>query len=188
MVTTLPYGSWPSPISAELLATGGTRLGSPRLVGNEVWWTEGIATEEGRMAIVRTPGPVALPGVSGDGEGAVGGEAAAEAPVAESPVAESPVAEAPAPVTVLPAPYSARSRVHEYGGAAWLALTAADLVADGSDNPHDPEHRPVVVFVNFADQRVYSFIEGEEPRPLTPVGPEVPSAHGPSRAGPTPPR
>ncbi|MCT1997493.1 prolyl oligopeptidase family serine peptidase [Brachybacterium muris] len=188
MVTTLPYGSWPSPISAELLATGGTRLGSPRLVGNEVWWTEGIATEEGRMAIVRTPGPVALPGVGGDGEGGAAGEGVAESPVAESPVAEAPVAEAPAPVTVLPAPYSARSRVHEYGGAAWLALTAADLVADGSDNPHDPEHRPVVVFVNFADQRVYSFIEGEEPRPLTPVVPEVPSAHGPSLrwADPTP--
>ena len=46
----------------------------------------------------------------------------------------------------------------------------------------------MVVFVNFADQRVYSFIEGEEPRPLTPVGPEVPSAHGPSLrwADPTP--
>src|SRR5699024_4449256 len=40
MVTTLPYGSWPSPISAELLATGGTRLGGPQLVGDEVWWTE----------------------------------------------------------------------------------------------------------------------------------------------------
>ena len=44
MVTTLPYGSWPSPLTAELLATGGTRLGSPHLVGDQVWWTEGIAT------------------------------------------------------------------------------------------------------------------------------------------------
>src|SRR5690625_5823799 len=61
MVTTLPYGSWPSPISAELLATGGTRLGGPQLVGDEVWWTEGIATEEGRNAIVRTDGPVHRP-------------------------------------------------------------------------------------------------------------------------------
>ena len=61
MVTTLPYGSWPSPISAELLATGGTRLGTPQLVGDAVWWTEGIATEGGRLAIVRSAGPVALP-------------------------------------------------------------------------------------------------------------------------------
>src|SRR5699024_1227594 len=58
MVTTLPYGSWPSPLTAELLATGGTQLGSPRLVGDAVWWTEGIATEGGRQAIVRTAGPV----------------------------------------------------------------------------------------------------------------------------------
>ena len=62
MVTTLPYGSWPSPLTADLLATGGTRLGSPRLVGRELWWSEGIATEGGRQAIVRTAGPVALPG------------------------------------------------------------------------------------------------------------------------------
>ena len=53
MATTLPYGSWPSPITAELLATGGTQLGGPRLVGDAVWWTEGIATEGGRQAIVR---------------------------------------------------------------------------------------------------------------------------------------
>src|SRR5699024_569098 len=44
MVTTLPYGSWPSPITAELLATGGAQLGAPRLVGEAVWWTEGIST------------------------------------------------------------------------------------------------------------------------------------------------
>lgn len=178
MVTTLPHGSWPSPISAELLATGGTRLGSPQLVGNEVWWTEGIATEEGRTAIVRTPGPLALPGVGGGGEGVAGGEVAVEAPAAE----------APAPVTVLPAPYSARSRVHEYGGTAWTALAPTQLAADAALPAGDPDVRPLVLFVNFADQRVYSFIEGEEPRPLTPVGPEVPSAHGPSLrwADPTP--
>ena len=86
MVTTLPYGSWPSSLTAELLATGGTRLGSPRLVGEEVWWTEGIATEGGRQAIVRTPGPVALP----QGEGAAGG------PVGEAAAAEPAPAE-PAP-------------------------------------------------------------------------------------------
>src|SRR5699024_9289132 len=37
---------------------GRHRLGGPQLVGDEVWWTEGIATEEGRNAIVRTDGPV----------------------------------------------------------------------------------------------------------------------------------
>ena len=151
MVTTLPYGSWPSPLTADLLATGGTRLGSPRLVGREVWWTEGIATEGGRQAIVRTAGPVALPPAGG-----------AEGPPAPSVPADR--------VTVLPAPFNARSRVHEYGGSSWGVVPAPGPDGQG----------PLVVFVNFADQRVHALREGEQPRPLTPVGPEVESAHGPS--------
>ncbi|MFI8777797.1 prolyl oligopeptidase family serine peptidase [Brachybacterium paraconglomeratum] len=151
MVTTLPYGSWPSPLTADLLATGGTRLGSPRLVGREVWWTEGIATEGGRQAIVRTAGPVALPTAEG-----------AEGPPASSVPADR--------VTILPAPFNARSRVHEYGGSSWSVVPAPGPDGQG----------PLVVFVNFADQRAYALREGEQPRPLTPVGPEVGSAHGPS--------
>ena len=152
MVTTLPYGSWPSPLTAELLATGGTRLGAPRLVGGAVWWTEGIATEGGRQAIVRSAGPVGLP------------EAGADPAPAE-------------PVTVLPAPFNARSRVHEYGGASWAVVPGARPEPGAAPEEELP---PLVVFVNFEDQRVYALREGEQPRPLTPVGPEVESAHGPS--------
>ena len=177
MVTTLPYGSWPSSLTAELLATGGTRLGSPRLVGEEVWWTEGIATEGGRQAIVRTPGPVALPQGEGAAGGPVGEAAAAEPAPAEPALAEPAPAESTAagpavaePVTVLPAPFNARSRVHEYGGASWTVVPEASA----------SDARPLVVFVNFDDQRVHALREGEQPRPLTPVGPEVGSAHGPS--------
>lgn len=144
MVTTLPYGSWPSPLTAELLATGGIRLGAPRPVGEAVWWTEGIATEGGRQAIVRTPGPVDASAGAGE------------------------------PVTVLPAPFNARSRVHEYGGASWTVVPDAASADAPGDRP------PLVVFVNFEDQRVHAFREGEPPRPLSPVGPEVPGAHGPS--------
>lgn len=57
--------------------------------------------------------------------------------------------------SVLPAPWNVRSRVVEYGGQPW-----AGEVVDG---------RPVVVFVNFADQRLYRYEEGAEPRPITPV-------------------
>ena len=181
MVTTLPYGSWPSPLTADLLATGGTRLGSPRLVGREVWWTEGIATEGGRQAIVRTAGPVALP----PAEGAEGSAAATDradgvtaadagpAPGVASAADDSqpPATSVPADrVTVLPAPFNARSRVHEYGGASWTVVPAPGPDGQG----------PLVVFVNFADQRVHALREGEQPRPLTPVGPVVESAHGPS--------
>ncbi|MEY8654223.1 dipeptidyl-peptidase 5 [Brachybacterium paraconglomeratum] len=181
MVTTLPYGSWPSPLTADLLATGGTRLGSPRLVGREVWWTEGIATEGGRQAIVRTAGPVALPPAEGaEGSAAAtdraDGVTAADAGPAPGVASAADDSQPPATsvsadrVTVLPAPFNARSRVHEYGGSSWGVVPAPGPDGQG----------PLVVFVNFADQRVHALREGEQPRPLTPVGPVVESAHGPS--------
>ncbi|WP_349427072.1 prolyl oligopeptidase family serine peptidase [Microbacterium sp. LWS13-1.2] len=59
-------------------------------------------------------------------------------------------------VDVLPAPWSARSRVHEYGGGSW---TADD---DG-----------VLYFVEKADQRIWRLAPDDEPRPLTPDAGDV---------------
>ncbi|MEV5439918.1 prolyl oligopeptidase family serine peptidase [Streptomyces sp. NPDC052682] len=59
--------------------------------------------------------------------------------------------------TVLPAPWNVRSRVIEYGGQPW-----AGTVVDGA---------PLVVFTHFADQRLYRWQPGGEPRPLTPLSP-----------------
>lgn len=53
---------------------------------------------------------------------------------------------------VLPAPYNARTRVHEYGGGAFA-------VAGG-----------VIYFSNFADQRVHRLTPGGAPQPITPEG------------------
>lgn len=55
---------------------------------------------------------------------------------------------------ILPEPWNARSRVHEYGGGAWTAD------ADGT-----------LFFVEAKDQRVYRMVADEEPVPLTPAGP-----------------
>ena len=56
---------------------------------------------------------------------------------------------------VLAPPWNARTRVHEYGGAAWTAT---------------PEG--LVVFAEFTDQRLYRLDEpGGEPVPLTPEPP-----------------
>ncbi|MGP5163273.1 prolyl oligopeptidase family serine peptidase [Arthrobacter rhombi] len=52
------------------------------------------------------------------------------------------MAEGEPQVELLPAPYNVRSRVHEYGGAAWAPL--ADAAETGR-----------FVFANFADQRVH---------------------------------
>lgn len=55
---------------------------------------------------------------------------------------------------VLPAPWNARSRVHEYGGGAWAAADDGRLF-----------------FVERSDQRVWLLPPGGEPRPLTPEDP-----------------
>ncbi|MGA5560507.1 prolyl oligopeptidase family serine peptidase [Streptomyces platensis] len=58
--------------------------------------------------------------------------------------------------SVLPAPWNIRSRVLEYGGQPWAGA--------------ETEGGPLVVFSNFADQRLYAYApdSDEAPRPLTP--------------------
>ena len=54
---------------------------------------------------------------------------------------------------VTPSPYSVRTRVHEYGGGAFLATGG------------------VIYFANFADQRLYRQAFGGEPTAITPEAP-----------------
>ncbi|MBP2436139.1 alpha/beta hydrolase family protein [Microbacterium amylolyticum] len=109
MARTLPYGTWPSPISAASMPEGSLRLGRAQYVADSVWWAESVPQEQGRTAIMR-----------GDGE------------------------------HVLSAPWSARSRVHEYGGGPWVSL--------------DDER---FAFVNQKDQRVYLAAGMTEPLAMT---------------------
>ena len=66
------------------------------------------------------------------------------------------------PRELLPAPWNARNRVHEYGGKSYLPVPSLSL-AGGFD----------LVFANFTDQRLYAAggaVEaGIEPVPLTPA-------------------
>ncbi|NEP02187.1 MAG: S9 family peptidase [Symploca sp. SIO2E9] len=56
-----PYGSWKSPITAEMIVAGTIGLGSITLDGENVYWIEGRAAEAGRSVIVRrtTEGTIA---------------------------------------------------------------------------------------------------------------------------------
>jgi dipeptidyl aminopeptidase/acylaminoacyl peptidase len=108
-----PFGTWKSPITASLIASGSISLGQMALDGQDIYWTEGRPMEGGRAVIVRrTP----------DGK----------------------------TQDINPAPYNARSRVHEYGGGAYTVQAGT------------------VYFVNFADQRLYGTDGQSEPQPLTP--------------------
>lgn len=112
MTQQLPYGSWPTPITSELVVRSARLPGSVRVDGDDLWWSESRPEEGGRTAVLR------------DG------------------------------IDVLPAPWNARSGVHEYGGGAWW-------VADGA-----------LWFVDWPTQRLHRLAPGEEPVPLTPE-PEV---------------
>jgi dipeptidyl aminopeptidase/acylaminoacyl peptidase len=50
---TAPYGSWKSPITADLIVAGTIGLGQIALDGENVYWTEGRPAEGGRNVIVR---------------------------------------------------------------------------------------------------------------------------------------
>ncbi len=123
MTTILPFGTWPSPISAAEVTTSAPRIDGARFVDDAVWWSESLPQESGRTAILRRT---------------IEAGADVDADV------------------VLPAPWSARSRVHEYGGGAW---TVDD---DGA-----------LYFVEQSDQRVWRLTPGGEPRALTPASPRA---------------
>lgn len=52
-MTTAPYGTWPSPLTAALAATHDGRPEYLDAVGDEVWWTAPRPREGGRRALVR---------------------------------------------------------------------------------------------------------------------------------------
>jgi dipeptidyl aminopeptidase/acylaminoacyl peptidase len=54
-------------------------------------------------------------------------------------------------INLLPPPWNARTRVHEYGGGSFLI------------------DQGVLYFSNFSDQRLYRLVEGKAPEPLTPA-------------------
>ena len=53
MVSTAPYGTWESPITAETAASHDGRPEYVGAVGEEIWWTEPRPAEGGRRALVR---------------------------------------------------------------------------------------------------------------------------------------
>src|SRR4051794_32227352 len=114
MVSSLPYGSWPTPITSEFVVRAAARLGEVAVDGDDVWWSESRPAEGGRSVIVRRSADGTL-------------------------------------TDVLPAPWNARTRVHEYGGGSWT-------VQGGN-----------LWFTEFSDQRLYRLDPGSDtPVAVTP--------------------
>ena len=111
---TLPFGTWPSPLTPASVAKGSRRFGTIQAAGGAVYWSESRPEQGGRQVILR---------------------AARTGAVEE----------------VLPLPFSARSRVHEYGGGEFLVAGET------------------IYFVNDKDQQVYRLEAGAQPRRITDV-------------------
>ena len=108
-----PYGSWKSPITADILASTYVVLDELRIDGDNIYWNELRPADKGRNVIVQRKPDGTL-------------------------------------TDITPPGFSARTRVHEYGGGSYL-------VQNGT-----------VYFSNYTDQRQYRQDPGSDPRPLTP--------------------
>ena len=114
-----PYGSWASPITSDLIVASSIGLGDILVDGSEIYWIESRPQEQGRSVVVRS---------SRDGH---------QADVT------------PAVPQSGQGAFNVRTRVHEYGGGAYL-------VSHG-----------VVYLCNDADQRLYRQERGGAPLPVT---------------------
>jgi dipeptidyl aminopeptidase/acylaminoacyl peptidase len=114
-----PYGSWVSPITSDLIVASSIGLGGVLIDGSDVYWIESRPQEQGRSVIVR-----------------------------RSPDGRTENVTPPVPQSGQAA-FNVRTRVHEYGGGAYL-------VSGG-----------VVYFCNDADQRLYRQEGRADPVPMT---------------------
>lgn len=110
-----PFGSWRSPITAELISQKTAYIDQVQLDAKDVYWTEVRPAEGGRFVLMRKR-------------------------------------EYDEPEEPLPAEYSVRTAVHEYGGGAFTVFQG------------------MIFFSNFTDGRVYIKEADEPPRPITPEG------------------
>ncbi len=136
----VPFGEWPSPITAAEIASAPVTGSFPTILGSDAWWQQGLPEEGGRTTVVHSSG----------------GKQTA----------------------LLPAPWNARTRVHEYGGLAYLPIPRSAL---GSKQAKGYQ----ILFANFADQRLYLAAAAtaagdakDAPAPLTPDPAAVPAASG----------
>ena len=113
-VIRLPFGAWPSELSASDVASGGVRIGQVAVDDGVVYWHEGRPAEGGRGVVVRAAGG---PGHGDVTETVAGRERAVHVGRAD----------------VLPPPWDVRTRVHEYGGGAFAVAGGVMVFSHGGD-------------------------------------------------------
>jgi len=110
-----PYGSWASPLGAQVLSRGRVGISDLRSVDGHLYWTETIPAAGGISGLFSTA-------TSAEG------------------------------VRISPEGANVRTRVHEYGGASFVAA------------------RGQIFYSNFTDQRLYSLGADGKANAITPAG------------------
>lgn len=110
---TAPCGTWSSPITAQAIVAESVGLDQVAIDGNDIYWVEARASEQGRCVLVRH-----RDGTNED---------------------------------VTPPPWNVRTRVHEYGGGAYLVRGGEGY------------------FCNLSDQALYYFDAAPGPLQKAPV-------------------
>ncbi|HAC62229.1 MAG TPA: peptidase [Cyanothece sp. UBA12306] len=108
-----PFGSWKSPITADLIVAGSIGIGGVTYDSEDIYWLESRPQDQGRNVLMKR----SIDGLVKE---------------------------------MTPQPFNIRTRVHEYGGGAFLIVQGT------------------IYFVNFSDQRLYQQLPNKEPQPLTP--------------------
>ncbi len=123
----VPFGEWPSPVTAAEIASAPVTGSFPTILGSDAWWQQGLPDEGGRTTVMHSSG----------------GKQTA----------------------LLSAPWNARTRVHEYGGLAYLPIPRSALAG----KPGAKQARGYqILFANFADQRLYLSAPGRQPASAVP--------------------
>jgi len=52
----VPFGEWPSPITAAAVAAGQVRVSSPTVAGDDIWWQQSLPDEGGRTTVMHSSG------------------------------------------------------------------------------------------------------------------------------------
>jgi dipeptidyl aminopeptidase/acylaminoacyl peptidase len=137
----VPFGEWPSPITATAVASGQTKGSFPTVRGADTWWQLSLPDEGGRTTVMHDRGGKQAP--------------------------------------LLPAPWNARTRVHEYGGLSYLPIPASALPAG---HPRKARSGYLLLFANFADQRLYLAAPDAGPKTSSKATPGDATSSSPAKA------
>ncbi len=140
------YGTWASPITPEMVAGAAVRLSDPWVHEGMLHWLESRPAQGGRVTLLQRRAEEKTAAGGEDGTGTQGVRERAGQGRGE----EDGKGDAGAKVVELtPLPYNVRSRVHEYGGGAYLPAAGGAF------------------FVNFQDQNIYLVGEDGAIRQIT---------------------